>query len=368
VACKEKAPFGSGALRDWLVVGPFANPSGGTLDNSYYPPEMRLDVAATYDTPAGQLAWKPVSLAADRLDFRPALGTAGPGVAYAVAGLRAKAALSAAVSITSSQGCRLYLNDSLLLTNPSAGQSQVTVPLQPGDNILLAQVTSSNGDWSLSAAVTPNAPVAPGGLLPIPAAELQTLSRLHPPPLPAAQAGGALLFPGDLAWTLLFSDDFHRGSLGPDWKIAQGTWQLKNGMLCSGGAGLIELGRPIKPPFRLEYDVSSPGPTDMACAWMHDAEGWQSGYYFGVCADGGDVNKLMKNGEYVGTGPAPVPGAGKTHHVIAQVLPGRVQLIVDGKISLDYRDPKPPTDPETLTFYPWGDAQYGNVKVYTAGN
>ena len=356
---------GSGALRDWLLVGPFPNPAAAPLDNSYYPPEMRLDVAATYDTPAGKLAWKPVSLSADRLDFKPALSSP-TGVAYAVAGLRAGAALPATLSVISSQGCRIYLNDALILTNPTSGQSQATVQLQPGDNLLLAQVTSAAGDWSLSAAVTPNSPVAPGGLLPIPAAELQTLSRLRPPPLPpATAAGGALLFPGDVAWKLFFSDDFHRGSLGPDWKVASGTWQPKNGMLCTSGGGLLELAHPLKPPFRLEYDVSSPGPTDMACAWMHDAEGWQSGYYFGVCADGGDVNKLMKNGEYVGTAPAPIPGAGKTHHVIAQVLPGRVQLIVDGKLSLDYRDPQPPTAPDTLTLYPWGDAQYGNVKVYT---
>jgi hypothetical protein len=358
---------GTGALRDWLVVGPFPNPSGGTLDASYYPPEMRLDVAATYDTPAGKITWKPVALAGDRLDFKQALGAPGPGVAYAVAGLRATQATPVTLTVTSDQGCRVYLNDTLIITNPAGGQGQASVQLQAGDNILLAQVTQASGDWNLSAEVAPDAPVAPGGLLPIPAAELQPLSRLRPPPPAPAAPSGAMLLPGGVAWRLLFSDDFNRGAIGPAWKVADGTWEIKNGALCASGNGLIVLNQRIKAPYRLEYDVSSPGPTDMASAWMHDSEGWASGYYFGVCADGGDVNKLMKNGDYVGTGDAPKPGAGKTHHVIAQVLPDRVQLIVDGKLSIDYHEPKPLTEPDTLGLYPWGEAQYRNVKVYVAG-
>lgn len=358
--------LGSGALRDWLVVGPFPNPSGSALDASYYAPEMRLDVAATYDSPAGKLAWKPLVLPGDRLDFKQVLAP-GPGVAYAVAGLRAAADTRARLGVSSVAGCRAYLNDNLVLTNSAAGRGQTMVPLQAGDNILLLAVTGAAAEWNCSVEVAPLTPVAPGSLLPIPAAELASLPSLRPPPLPVVAGGEELPLSGGIAWKLLYSDDFQRGVVGPSWRVLSGSWTIKDGRLISSGAGLIVYARPVKAPYRLEYDVASPGPTDMASAWMRDGEGWAGGYYFGFGADGGNVNKLMKNGEYVATSQAPVPVRNRPYHVITQVLSDRVQLIIDGQVSIDFRERRPLTDPDTLGLYPWGDAWYDNVKIYTAG-
>lgn len=357
--------LGSGALRNWLVVGPFPNPDGATLDTSYYPPELRLDVAATYDTPGGKLAWKPIATG-DRLDLKQALGNPGPGVAYAVAGLRSKQEGDAMLAVTSSNGCRVYLNDKLVITNAASGRGQAMVKLEPGENLVFACVTQASGDWTLSAEVSPTSPVAPGDLLPLSTAELAALPRLHPAPLPPAAEGG-LAFAGGIAWKLAFSDDFNRGAVGPAWKTEAGAWEIKSGALYTSGAALIYLNQRIKAPYRLEYDASSPDPADMASAWVRRGEGWAGGYYFGVIADGGDKNKLMKNGEYLTTADAPPRVPGKVYHVIAQVLPSRVQLIVDGRMSIDVTEPRPLTDPDTLALYPWCEARYDNVKVYTAG-
>ena len=40
-------------VTDWLVVGPFENESGGVIDKTVHPPELKLDVTARYETRDG---------------------------------------------------------------------------------------------------------------------------------------------------------------------------------------------------------------------------------------------------------------------------------------------------------------------------
>jgi hypothetical protein len=56
----------------------------------------------------------------------------------------------------------------------------------------------------------------------------------------------------------------------------------------------------------------------------------------------------------------------KWHHVIAQVLPRRVMLIVDGAVALDYRDLEVLKDPDTAGLCAWSGGRFDNVKIYTA--
>ncbi len=355
---------GSGAIREWLVIGPFANPGKQALDETIHPPEVRLAASGEYEAVGGKVRWQP--LVADNVDFGAALGAQEYAVGYALACLRAQRPLRVTIAVTSDDGCRAYLNDRTLLINRKTGIGRTTAQLEQGDNLLLCAVTQTKGAWRLRVEVSPQEPTAPGELAAVPASELPQLPRLNPPPPAAVAQGTGLPFSGDLDWQLIFSDDFERGAVGNLWRTVSGTWTLERGWLTAGGVGLIVYDRPIRAPWRMEYDVSSPGPTDMACVWMRDEEGWAGGYFFGFGSDGNIRNKLLKNGEYVATSERPLPEPNRPYHVIAQVLPRRVQMIVNGQMALDYADPAPVQDADSLGFYPWGEAQFDNVRIYTA--
>ena len=49
-------------ILNWLVLGPLPNRGGTLPDTVVQPAETRLDAAATYETPAGKIGWKPVAL------------------------------------------------------------------------------------------------------------------------------------------------------------------------------------------------------------------------------------------------------------------------------------------------------------------
>jgi hypothetical protein len=362
----ESITVGSGSISQWLIVGLFSNESEEPLDETLHPPELSIDVAAEYDTPTGKLRWQPVSLPGPLLDFNRYLGNRGMVVAYAVACIRARSPMLVTLKVSSSDGSRLYLNDELLLTNPAQGQSQVSASLAQGENVLLCMVTGQREDWKLGVEITPAGPTRHGDVQVVPAGELGSLKRLHPPPPPPVAQGAELPFSGGIAWTLVFRDDFDRASLGGMWRIVDGAWEIEQGRLVSPGVGLIAYNRPIKAPFRLEYDARSNNPGDLSAVWMRGDEGWAGGYFFGFGSDDNSRNKLLKNGEYVVTSGQPLPKAGKRYHVIVQVLPGLVQLIVDGQIALDYHDPSVLTDPDTVGLYPWGEAEFDNVRIYTA--
>ena len=60
---------------------------------------------------------------------------------------------------------------------------------------------------------------------------------------------------------------------------------------------------------------------------------------------------------------------GKTHHIAAQVIeptgqPATVELIVDGKLALRYKDPKPVTEADTPGLIAWSEGEFSNVRVY----
>jgi len=63
---------------------------------------------------------------------------------------------------------------------------------------------------------------------------------------------------------------------------------------------------------------------------------------------------------------SPVLEPGKTQRVIAQFIPPRAMLIVDGLVVLDYRDDRWLPGLDTLSVFSWTREQFDNVRVYTA--
>ena len=62
----------------------------------------------------------------------------------------------------------------------------------------------------------------------------------------------------------------------------------------------------------------------------------------------------------------PLVQPGKWHHVIAQILKnGRVQLIVDGQLSLDFQS-QDQGEPKFVGLWAWGrDGIFRKVRIYT---
>jgi len=63
------------------------------------------------------------------------------------------------------------------------------------------------------------------------------------------------------------------------------------------------------------------------------------------------------------SGPFIVPN--QWHHVVGQVLLKKVQLIVDGKLVIEYVDPDPVRDADMAGIIAWFEAEIDNVRIYT---
>ena len=347
-------------------MGPFPNTSGSLLEPDPYEPEMRLDVAAQYDTPGGKVGWGQVTGAGATLDLGQSLG-GEMRVGYALCGLRCRGPQAVKIWVQSAQGCRAYLNDAPLVTLEKTGQSTQSARLPDGDSILLFQVTHTTaaaGPWRLSVEVTPLEPAAPGSVGEIPAAELMKLPRLHPPAV-ATGAEGPLAQPGNVNWKLVYRDDFDRPALGAIWGNLMGTAEIKGGHLAVTAPVMVGYNRPIHAPWRLEYDARSSNPGDLSAFWVPAGREWSAGYYFGFGANGNTLNKLLRLGEFVAQSDKLLITPKRWQHVIVQWLPGgHAQMWVDGTQILDYRDPAPLADCDTVGLSAWSEADFGHVRIY----
>jgi len=72
----------------------------------------------------------------------------------------------------------------------------------------------------------------------------------------------------------------------------------------------------------------------------------------------------------VGSGQEPLIVPNRWHHIVAQVLPDKAQLIVDGELVVEYMDPDPVTTADMAGVITWRDAEIEYVRIYagTAGS
>ncbi|NCO40959.1 MAG: hypothetical protein COZ06_27590 [Armatimonadetes bacterium CG_4_10_14_3_um_filter_66_18] len=92
--------------------------------------------------------------------------------------------------------------------------------------------------------------------------------------------------------------------------------------------------------------------------------------FAGGASDGsgprGDLT-LSDSTLYGMTGQGGVATPGEWRHVIAQVFAAKVQLIVDGKLALEYVDPKPVTNADMPGLIAWSEGEFDNVRIYAGG-
>lgn len=170
---------------------------------------------------------------------------------------------------------------------------------------------------------------------------------------------------GGVDWRLVVADDFERADIGPDWKTLRGKWTVANGTLRCNDVSFLGLAKKVKAPVRIEYDARSQHPGDLTAFWGNERDGYQGGYFMGFASNGNTANKILRLGEDVASNEKPNATPGKWHHIIAQVIGNRVQLIVDGELVLEYTDPKPLTAPDMPGLIAWGAGEFDNVRIYS---
>ncbi len=181
----------------------------------------------------------------------------------------------------------------------------------------------------------------------------------------AAKASG-MEQTGGVAWKLVANDEFDGAALDPRWQSLRGAWQVGKGTVSCKEISFLGLKEGLKPPVRIEFNARSQTPSDLSAFIGSRTDTFQDGYFFGFASNGNSLCKILKKGQEVAQATQPVAVPGKWHHVIAQILPdGRVQLAVDGKLVLDYKDPQPIRTAETAGILAWGSGEFDWVKVYT---
>ena len=368
---KLTAPLvvGTGQIRDWMIVGPFPNKSGQPLDLTLYPPEEALNLSAQYEG----LRWQPVQLGNDWLDLGALLKTKEPGTAYAVAGIHADRETPAVLQLGSSGGVAVSLNGQYVTSlsrsrNAAPNQDRVPLTLQAGDNVLLVKTSTNTNQWRFTAELAP-ATGSFAGVSIIPANQFAGRAAFAPPAALPAPETGEVRFRAGVNWKLVYADDFTGNALSARWRSASGRWTAKGGLLQSGGdKAFLGYAEKLPAPVRIEYDTRVVGDFggDLSPFWLSDPSDYGSGYLIGFGSNGNTANKVLVDGGETQTATAPLVVPGKWHHVIAQILAdGRVQLIVDGQLSIDYKGPTPGT-PRYPGLWTWGpEGIFSKVRIYT---
>jgi hypothetical protein len=244
----------------------------------------------------------------------------------------------------------------------------VPLILRAGDNVLLLKVSTVSKDWRVCAELVPARDSFAGPVAIIPAAQFKGRACFAPPAPRAALQPGEVRFPAGVDWKLVYADDFTTDGVAARWRQGVGKWTAANGYLRSGGDQcFLGYAEKLPAPVRIEYDTKVVGDAggDLSPFWLGDSKDYSSGYLIGFGSNGNTGNKVLVDGSEVVTATRPVVTPGKWHHVIAQVLAnGRVQLIVDDQLSIDYQGP-PPGQPKFPGLWTWGpEGIFSKVRVY----
>ncbi|NLO74625.1 MAG: hypothetical protein GX100_11045 [candidate division WS1 bacterium] len=374
----DRVPLGSGRVREWHVVEPFPNQSGLAIDTIVHPPEQRMDLTATYDSPAGPLSWKPVSSKEGTLSLQELLGNGKMQVGYGVCVLRAAQAVPVELTVGGPSGVSVYVNNRLLIQSTRRWRTRA-VTLQPGDNVIVCIACSTASAWSLSLNVQPLEPLMPGVLSQVPAAEMPAIRALRSSAADLPEGKG-LPFAEGQDWKLIYTNSFDWPRVGSEWEQINGAWVTNDGAIVPQGSFTSLAYRPpVLLPVRFEYDVTV---TPVNERWLIGTvltpqkrvtprRLWSPWEGFGYFLSLGWHNRLVdevvrETTEVQVRDPAFPLGDEQPHHVIAQFVPPRAALIVDGKTVLEYKDEAWLPELNTLSLYTWGKARFDNVRIYTA--
>jgi hypothetical protein len=362
---------GSGYIRQWMLLGPFRNTAPDALDLTLLPPDDGIDLEAQYEGATGPIGWQPWGNG-DWLRFHELYPGENPVCAYAVACVNAPRAQPAELRVGGAASFALTLNGEPVwsLNRPSPvgpGHDRKEIPLREGDNVLAFKLASPPVDWTWVCEIgpTPDGPPLTGVTIVSPR-EFPGRPCFAPPPKRPLPEVGDLRHTGGVNWRLVYADDFDRPNLGARWRVGSGAWKIRGHLLQASGVAFLCYAEKLPAPVRIEYDARVPGPGggDLSACWLSQPDDYKSGYLWGFGSNGNTLNKILIHGEQVAQADTPLVAPGRWHHVIAQILPhGRVQLIVDDQMALDYAGPEP-GEPKYPGLWAWqSDGIFARVRV-----
>ena len=358
VSAMDRMDLSRRDVANWMVLGPFAA-TGGSL-----PAEERLDLNAAYAGIAGEVKWQPAALPNKYLHLDKLLRSATPATALAVSCLHTDEPAAIELSFSCRGSAQLFLNNAPVATLDGNGGKTVRLNLDAGDNILLCKSSAQEGAWEIAAEFKEAGGADRSRVRQTSAAGLAGVKALTPPP-PKPARPGALEHDGGVVWRQVFADSFNRNTLGEHWKIASGSWLIKDGALTGGDRAFAAFAGKLRAPVRIEYDARSESPRDLSAFWLRDPGDINSGWVFAFAAgESGSRIQIEGTAEARSDAAAAKAAPNQWHYVIAQVLPdGTAQLIVNGKPVLATRGSRPALTTAFPGLWTWGGGQFRNVRI-----
>ncbi len=378
LAFEERYGWDQLALNAFLVAGPFANVSGKAIDTTVHPPEIELDVRASYATRDGKRPWVPVSPdAKGGVDLARVFRSGELATAHLVAIVRAARGLRVNVP-PGGHNALLFVNGERIGSSARRDAPRC-VDLRPGDNLFHLISSHTSGAWPIRLTLTVVDPVRPGDLTVVPAGEIASSPALTASALTVPEGTGLPDSMG-IDWKLVARDDFDRMRLGDQWRglavswMAQGVGILGGAMRPEFGFGSLLFHREVKLPVRIEWKVRRDGPdskwTGVSLApkglsyrtFWHNLQG--RGYFLSLGWHDAQNNRVLRDTETVVLDEkGPMLKSGVWHQVVAQFVPPHCQIYLDGKLVLSYEDPAFLPELNEIGLYSNGHS-FDNVRIY----
>jgi hypothetical protein len=151
----------AGCLHDWWLIGPFDNERGAGFQREL-PPEKGVRLDAEVEGKKRPVRWRRLPVRAapgGRVDVDALVRPNDQVLCYFTTVLHARQATDALLRLGCEESFVVWLNGTRLqaadLRRPFAyDQNAVTLPLQPGPNLLLLKLCEQEGDYSFAARLT----------------------------------------------------------------------------------------------------------------------------------------------------------------------------------------------------------------------
>jgi hypothetical protein len=146
-----------GFIVDWQLIGPFDN-RGGKGFKEVYPPEEKIDPAATYEGSAGSVSWNPYHTDQEygEVDLNKALGKHMGVAGYALATFESDREQPVEIRVGSENAIKVWLNGEKICeaeayhANSAIDQYVGRGTLKEGKNLILVKVCQDEQtvDWA----------------------------------------------------------------------------------------------------------------------------------------------------------------------------------------------------------------------------
>jgi hypothetical protein len=148
---------GKALIKDWQIIGPFVDKSGGGHDKEFPPERDGVDLKREYDGPKGKVRWKVYHGHGGRINLLEACSLRPEGgrdaVAYAVCWVKSDKDRLAILATGSDDGIKVWINEKIAhdkaVQRPAEPNSERTpVRMKTGWNEVRVKVDNRDGDWA----------------------------------------------------------------------------------------------------------------------------------------------------------------------------------------------------------------------------